>query len=348
MNLDELQLIEAIRHDLNGRDAYRVYADWLLSKGDPLGHLITTWLRAEAAGSAEETQRLTDEALTLADGIPELQRRLVGTTHRWHRGFVTQVSANLQTFALADFLNSRVAQCVQKVKLRGTAERIALALKDLQGLPSSVLSDVQLEQRDASIEDEAPALVGLMSLPRLRSLGLSQGRYDFSGVYFDALEHLDLRCQGHIESLHTAWSAGFGRQLRSLEAYDLPLSADALMKPLERTRFEKLLSLALAVSEADEVIRRLVQHPHLLEHLTSLSVLGPVSEVGFGYMLANPELFQRISRLEISRRRVRSSFFQKQVLPVLPQLRAVAVQWGTRRYPFQQSALQRVPDEWVE
>ena len=105
---------------------------------------------------------------------------------------------------------------------------------------------------------------------------------------------------------------------------------------------------ALAVSEADEVIRRLVQHPHLLEHLTSLSVLGPVSEVGFGYMLANPELFQRISRLEISRRRVRSSFFQKQVLPVLPQLRAVAVQWGTRRYPFQQSALQRVPDEWVE
>ena len=340
---EEHHLLEAIRHDPQGSEAYRVYADWLMSQHDPFGEVISTWLTAEAAPSALETQKLSDAAMALADGLPEVRSRLVGTTHRWHRGFVTSVSANLQNFDLRHFLEGRVAKCVRKLQLRGNAELLNESIGMLSAAAPASVDEVRFEQRDLSIEDEVPALVGLMALPQLRSLGLSQGRYDFSGLSFDQLHHLDVRCTGQIESLHHAWARGFGPQLRSLEAYDVPLSADALLKPLERGQFDKLLSLALAVSEADEVIKRLTQNPALIKNLTSLSVLGPVSEVGFGYLLAKPELFQGIARLEISRRRVRSTFFQKQVLPVFPQLKANAVTWGARKYPYQHRALQRVP-----
>ena len=92
--------------------AWEVYADWLLSRGEPVGEWLAASVRADAGGSAgapvrarlgeiERATRFRLVDLELADlsEVPELERVADFT---WERGFITAAALRCQEFRAWD------------------------------------------------------------------------------------------------------------------------------------------------------------------------------------------------------------------------------------------------------
>lgn len=115
----ERLVIDALRAEGEGEyesvaraEAWAVYADWLLSVGEPVGEWLAASLRADVAGDAAapvrarlsdiESQtrfRLVDLELADLSEVPELERIADFT---WERGFITAAAIRCSSFRAWD------------------------------------------------------------------------------------------------------------------------------------------------------------------------------------------------------------------------------------------------------
>lgn len=307
------------------REAWEVYADWLLSCGEPVGEWLAVSLRADAAGEVaapvqarlgeiERATRFRLIDLELADlsEVPELERIAEFT---WERGFITKADFQGRKFRawdsellghtpdrfLAVVLRSPSACMLHELhvdrrvfgaiggRFASFAELLAAGAGPVALRSLSLVDEDERELFDARALELMPALVDL----RLRGTQLDRER----PLASSSLRTLDWA---------TGWAAA--ETWEALEASTLP--------GLERLRLrvESLASRALGLEwladlgelrelelavegRCAELVERLVALP-IIAKLARLR-LGPVDEPAAEAILAGAKRLAAVAKLEL-------------------------------------------------
>ncbi len=165
-------------HDLAGRCAY---ADFLAERGDPRGEFIQVQiaLEDESRPAAERRQLQAREKELLEarerDWLGILTPHLLdhdpgarkpGTLHRWRRGFLTELTADCLTVALAQALADAPAmRFLEKLHVASTTSYLS-TLREREPPPRRVPGPQEYRRRDEWLE--------LLGAPLLRSLRVFQ------------------------------------------------------------------------------------------------------------------------------------------------------------------------------
>jgi hypothetical protein len=285
----ERLVIDAVRATSVGsserHEAWQVYADWLLSLGEPVGEWLAVSLRADDASDAaapvraalDEIERacsfrLVDLALADLSEVPELAR-IADLT--WERGFIT--SANIRT---------REFRPWDSELLGHTPDRLLEVVLDS---PSATLLhrlrvDAYAFKAKGSRHDTVAALLAALQQPlALRELSLGDGSVPvrLNRGMFERVPEL-------VALSLTSNQVGYKHdELRE----QLAVLSDPGLLPM-------LVELDLRCwSGGDTVAEQLASSP-LLDRLRSLRI-DHVTDVGAELIVAQRDRFARLERFEL-------------------------------------------------
>ena len=206
-----------MRADVDPRDAFRVYADWLQSRGDPHGQLIALACRLADAQARAPQQ---DEDPDQGDPPPLPEAGLLAAYHRARRALEPELLGNLVPgeefsshslrYGFLDALTARVPEA-----------SVELLAKLLARPAAHLLTQMSLSDRATNCDsDLAPYLEALEACAHLRSLSIYRHRFSVPELrrlrQFSDLRELSLHaCVTPVPEGETDW-LGALQKLRSL------------------------------------------------------------------------------------------------------------------------------------
>lgn len=311
----------AIERDLDNDTPFLVYADWLLSKGNPRGELIAL----QAAGK----ERKTSEAALRRKLLPQLLGPLLGYEDRlaetWRLGFIETIRI--------EATRADEAGGVDLMKLLEPALRLPSTrfLRELTiALPSVHEAEV-IPRMHAALaaggvrpalrklafvtngEEEmlswtsAGELAGFATLfPNLETLAVEAGGYALTTPNFPRLKSLVLQTCGMTADNLAAISAADWPSLEQLElwagssAYGIEPTVDQFAPLLKSPRLPRLKSLGLCNCEVTDALCAAVLASPLLPQLESLSFAkGTMTDAGAQLLIAGADRLRHLERLDI-------------------------------------------------
>jgi uncharacterized protein (TIGR02996 family) len=261
-----------------------VASDWLMSRGDPLGELISLSRALEHESNPAQfmlRKRRRDELLRLHGEAWTKGAALDEAVWRW--GFVTH--ARLQVEHLDAFLSSRVGRYVRELEVQGPLESLAASL---QRQPLPMLTGLALRGRGRAPVVSLVSLTG--PLPRLRRLALFGVEVDFTHFTLGELTDLRLRDARHPSS--TPFLAGLTSE--KLTHLELLLDAPLELKTAVVTRTPALSALHLEDDLADELALWAAEAP-IMKQLDLLGLSGPMTDAGLDALLIGSARLHRLS-----------------------------------------------------
>ena len=167
-------MLRAVAADLDDRDAWQVYLDWLLEREDPRAELFRLQVALEDADDEREAKELNAQISALADqhgetwltGVDALNLPVHWAMHRGVVGHVAGTPSKLAAHATRILAAAPLLMSVQIEVWRNTSDR------DLSSLAGSPLL---ARARDITLHGDTKRLSGWHHLitPEVRSLELS-------------------------------------------------------------------------------------------------------------------------------------------------------------------------------
>ncbi|HLL25915.1 MAG TPA: TIGR02996 domain-containing protein [Kofleriaceae bacterium] len=322
--LDELE--DAILRDPDDLAAYAVYGDYLAEQGDPRGELIATQLAADATDDPElRRAALRVFARHRAYFVGALDSMIAPDAFKWRAGFIQRAVLAHDRLLIED--GERVAKSLADVVETLLAHPSARYLtelvvrtndRDMWGRTVGSQKDVvdkiaaarprvlrRLQLGDASYgASHVGSLADLWPvLAPLRELAV-EGEFTLGPLALPALERATfrptpLRRRGARELVDAVWPALHRLELH-LESALQHVSRE-LVALLHREDMPALAHLALdGASDGDRLVAELVRSP-LVPRLVTLDLRrGTLSDCGARMLLARPEVFAHLTRIDVS------------------------------------------------
>ena len=323
----EAALLAEIDADPEDPDRYRVYADWLITRGDPRGELMAAQIALSVAAPGERgalQQRI--EAIFAAH-----DRLLPGVdpdhaTARWRWGFLDSVRFdNREDFMDDDFdMTPTVrtlfalpqAQRVREVRVGvirwdDQEEDVPKLIEELAALRvGERLRSLCLGDIDDDIQLSHHPLGDLAqlgaSLPELRALSLRGCEFALGDLALPHLETIHIETCGLTRDNLASVLAIRSHELRSAtiwfgsEMYGAEADPDDLGPLLEGDRWPALRHLGLANAEfTAELCERLPTAP-ILAQLRSLDLsMGTLDDEGVEPLIEAREAFAHLERIDL-------------------------------------------------
>jgi hypothetical protein len=274
-----LELEAAAFANLDDLDSWRVFADWLLSKGDARGEI--------ASLSAHLDGAFLSERKSMSKRIEEIQRPFVDAWHEWaqahdlldvevtfKRGFVYGISGALR----------QMRPVIDELFERNPIQRLTLtdvdsdALIDLLERRPPWLQRLRYLKLQGSVDESAIAALAAIELPELRRLNLlglgleEHACKQLARLQTRALEHLTLTSNEIDEAALAALLRSPTRgQWRELYLSSNPLDASAIAL-LAADKVLALTGLYLRQIEAELDAFAPLANPAAIPTLTTLEV----------------------------------------------------------------------------
>lgn len=271
------ELLATLKQRPDELAGFLVAADWLTSRGDPWGELISAQCRLEGAtdpGVFVTFQKQADALLRTH------RKRWLGAevTARWRRGFVERIELrDLASFP--SVLASDIGGLAREYSLHGTPHALKQALAELSAAASPRLEGLTLSGKGSLSA----------ALPPLSTLEVHRLALDWT-LAPRTLREL-LIADAPSPSL-VPWLQQAPGSFERLELLELDLPAAALQALVDRQR--GLRTLHLEDDLPDDVAGWLAHSP-VLATLDHLALGGPLTDVGLDAVLTN---FARFSRLQ--------------------------------------------------
>ena len=274
-----LELEAAAFANLDDLDSWRVFADWLLSKGDARGEI--------ASLSAHLDGAFLSERKSMSARIQELERPFVDAWHEWaqahdlldvevtfKRGFAYAISGELM----------QMRPVIDELFERNPIQRLTLTNVDSDALNSLLerrppwLARLRYLKLQGTVDASAVAALAAIELPELRRLNLlgvgleESGCKQLARLQARALEHLTLTAneidEAALEALLSAPTRG---QWRELYLSGNPLEASAIAL-LAADKVLELRGLYMRQIEAELDAFAPLANPAAIPTLTTLEL----------------------------------------------------------------------------
>lgn len=262
-----------------------VAADWLMSKGDPLGEFMSLSRALENENNPAifiSRKRQRDELLRIHGDQWLNGASLDEGLWRW--GLVTH--ARVQVEHLDAFLAAPVGRYVRELEVQGPLQSLAASFARV---PLPVLSGLALKGRGRGPSVNLAAVTA--TLPHLRRLGVFGVDLDFTHVSLNSLTDLRLRDVRHPSV--TPYVASLGGP--TLTHVELLLELSLELKTLVTNRTPALRWLHLEDALADDLAAWAAKAP-IMKQLDVLGLSGPMTDAGLDSLLLESA---RLHRLEL-------------------------------------------------
>lgn len=315
-----LELERAIATDPEDERNYLVYADWLQSKGDPRGELVSVQARLSSASTPE---LLEEEGRLLAELGPALLNGLGDDTRpEWRLGYLSGVRVAGDDDVTAAERIEMVSELPWAAALRKLTVGVAvvddennyedvievLAKQDLlPHLRDLFIGDFDWEEAQISWSNMGPVHRLYGSRARLEALTLRCGDFDLGRIVLPALKRFrietgGLRRQNLDSILEAEWpdlealTIWFGDENYGAECG--PGDLDPLLAG--RIALPRLTTLGLGNAEfTDDLIPLLAASP-LLPRLQHLDLtMGTLSDAGAAALVTHKQAFMHLKQLDL-------------------------------------------------
>ena len=326
--LSNPEMEAAIAKNPDDASAYLVYADWLQSKGDPLGELIALQNKASSNADAKKAANALLKKHT-AHFLGELADFADRDEHEmnieWQNGFIKELKMSWPMFddagngadQAAEDLNAMlslpIARFIQKLELGpvpGEEEMSLGVLSEVlaQKKGSPTLRELYLgETGDWDISSTSTEISDIAKLfPRLEKLTLRGGRIEVKNLDHPELKSLTVETGGLSKGDLKVITSMKAPKLESLsiwfgdEEYGGNCSFKDIAPILDGSAWPKLKHLGLMNCAFVDEIAAALPKSKVIKQLTSLDLsMGCLGDADIDKMVASKEAFTKLESLNV-------------------------------------------------